>query len=146
MKKESKKEEKNIKKEKISIVVPCYNEQESLPIFYEEITKIAKEMKEQEFEFLFVNDGSKDNTLNILKDLAKKDDRVRFISFSRNFGKEGGMYAGLENSTGDYVAIMDADMQDPPEMVKTMYQDIKKEGYDCVALCSPNHRVYGLVR
>ena len=87
MKKESKKEEKNIKKEKISIVVPCYNEQESLPIFYEEITKIAKEMKEQEFEFLFVNDGSKDNTLNILKDLAKKDDRVRFISFSRNFGK-----------------------------------------------------------
>ena len=86
------------------------------------------------------------NNLKILKDLAKKDDRVRFISFSRNFGKEGGMYAGLENATGDYVAIMDADMQDPPEMVKTMYQDIKKEGYDCVALCSPNHRDYGLVR
>ena len=148
MKKENKKEVKqtNEKREKISIVVPCYNEQESLLIFYEEITKIAKEMKEQDFEFVFVNDGSKDNTLKILKDLAKKDDRVRFISFSRNFGKEGGMYAGLENATGDYVAIMDADMQDPPEMVKTMYQDIKKEGYDCVALCSPNHRDYGLVR
>ena len=89
MKKENKKEVKqtNEKREKISIVVPCYNEQESLPIFYEEITKIAKEMKEQDFEFVFVNDGSKDNTLKILKDLAKKDDRVRFISFSRNFGK-----------------------------------------------------------
>ena len=136
----------NEKKEKISIIVPCYNEQESLPIFYEEITKIAKEMKNQEFEFLFINDGSKDNTLKILKDLAKKDDRVRFISFSRNFGKEGGMYAGLENATGDYVAIMDADMQDPPSMIKTMYQDIKEEGFDCVALCSPSHKGYGIVR
>ena len=136
MKKENKKEEKvtNEKKEKISIIVPCYNEQESLPIFYEEITKIAKEMKNQEFEFLFINDGSKDNTLKILKDLAKKDDRVRFISFSRNFGKEGGMYAGLENATGDYVAIMDADMQDPPSMIKTMYQDIKEEGFEAIII------------
>lgn len=147
MKKENTKE-KIVKKnkEKISIIVPCYNEEDSLPIFYEEITKIAKEMKEQDFEFLFVNDGSKDNTLKILKELAKKDERVRFISFSRNFGKEGGMYAGLENATGDYIAIMDADMQDPPEMIKTMYKDIKEEGYDCVGLCSPNHRDYGLVR
>lgn len=147
MKKENTKE-KIVKKnkEKISIIVPCYNEEDSLPIFYEEITKIAKEMKEQDFEFLFVNDGSKDNTLKILKELAKKDERVRFISFSRNFGKEGGMYAGLENATGDYIAIMDADMQDPPEMIKTMYKDIKEEEYDCVGLCSPNHRDYGLVR
>ena len=97
-----------MKKEKISIVVPCYNEEESLPIFYKEINKISKEMKEVNFEFLFINDGSKDKTLSVLKELAKKDDRVRFISFSRNFGKEGGMYAGLENATGDYVAIMDA--------------------------------------
>ena len=141
MKKENKKT-----LEKISIVVPCYNEEESLPIFYEEITKIATEMKKVEFEFLFINDGSKDNTLNILKELSKKDKRVRYISFSRNFGKEGGMYAGLENATGDYVAIMDADMQDPPEMVKTMYEDIKEEGYDCVALCSPNHKGYSPVR
>ena len=125
MKKENKKT-----LEKISIVVPCYNEEETLPIFYEEITKIATEMKKVEFEFLFINDGSKDNTLTILKDLAKKDERVRFISFSRNFGKEGGMYAGLENATGDYVAIMDADMQDPPSMIKTMYHDIVEEGFD----------------
>ncbi|HIR49534.1 MAG TPA: glycosyltransferase family 2 protein [Candidatus Faecimonas gallistercoris] len=141
MKKENKKT-----LEKISIVVPCYNEEETLPIFYEEITKIATEMKKVEFEFLFINDGSKDNTLNILRELSKKDKRVRYISFSRNFGKEGGMYAGLENATGDYVAIMDADMQDPPEMVKTMYEDIKEEGYDCVALCSPNHKGYSPVR
>ena len=115
-----------MKKEKISIVVPCYNEEDSLPIFYKEANKISKEMKEVNFEFLFVNDGSKDKTLSILRDLSKKDDRVRFISFSRNFGKESGMYAGLENATGDYVAIMDADMQDPPSMIKTMYHDIKE--------------------
>lgn len=135
-----------MKKEKISIIVPCYNEEESLPIFYEEITKIAEEMKKVEFEFVFINDGSKDNTLNIIKDLRKKDDRVRFISFSRNFGKEGGMYAGLEYATGDFVAIMDVDMQDPPSMIKEMYHSIKEEGYDCVALCSPKHKDYGLIR
>lgn len=137
---------KEVKKEKISIIVPCYNEEESLPIFYREMSKITKEIEYVEFEFLFVNDGSKDNTLKILKDLAKKDERVRFISFSRNFGKEGGMYAGLENATGDYVAIMDADMQDPPSMIKDMYKAIKEEGYDCVALCSPKHSDYGVVR
>ncbi len=135
-----------MKKEKISIIVPCYNEEESLPIFYKEINKISKEMKEVVFEFLFINDGSRDRTLNILRDLAKKDDRVRYISFSRNFGKEAGMYAGLENATGDYVAIMDADMQDPPSMIKTMLYDIKEEGYDCVALCSPQHIGYSFIR
>ena len=133
-------------KEKISIIVPCYNEEDSLPIFYKEINKISKELEEVNFEFLFINDGSKDKTLDILKDLARKDDRVRFISFSRNFGKEGGMYAGLENATGDYVAIMDADMQDPPSMIKTMYHDIKEEGYDCVALYSPQHIGYSKTR
>ena len=133
-------------KEKISIIVPCYNEEDSLPIFYKEINKISKEMDEVNFEFLFINDGSKDKTLDILKDLARKDNRVRFISFSRNFGKEGGMYAGLENATGDYVAIMDADMQDPPSMIKTMYHDIKEEGYDCVALYSPQHIGYSKTR
>ena len=108
-------------KEKISIIVPCYNEEESLPIFYKEIDKISKEMKSVDFEFLFINDGSKDKTLEILRKLAKKDKRVRYVSFSRNFGKEAGMWAGLENATGDYVAIMDADMQDPPSKVKEMY-------------------------
>jgi len=84
-----------MKKDLISIVIPCYNEEESLPVFYEEITKVSKEMKNVIFEYLFINDGSKDKTLEILKDISKKDKRVRFISFSRNFGKESGMYAGL---------------------------------------------------
>ena len=135
-----------MKKEKISIVVPCYNEEDSLPIFYDEISKVSKEMKSLDFEFLFINDGSKDNTLNILRDLAKKDKRVRYISFSRNFGKEGGMYAGLVNATGDYVAIMDADMQDPPVMLKEMYKSILDEGYDCVALYTKSHDDYSFVR
>ena len=135
-----------MRKEKISIVVPCYNEEESLPIFYEEINRVSKEMKVVDFEFLFINDGSRDKTLDILRDLSKKDKRVRFISFSRNFGKEAGMYAGLENATGDYVAIMDVDMQDPPEMVKTMYDSIQNEDYDCVALYTRNHKDYSFIR
>lgn len=133
-------------KEKISIIVPCYNEEESLPIFYKEINKVSKEMKNIEFEFLFINDGSKDDTLNKLRELAKKDNRVRYISFSRNFGKEAGMYAGLSNVTGDYVAIMDADMQDPPIMIKEMYKSIKEEGYDCVALYTSSHDDYTFLR
>lgn len=133
-------------KEKISVVVPCYNEEESLPLFYEEVCRVAKEMKYVEFEFLFVNDGSKDSTLSILRDFAKKDKRVRYISFSRNFGKEAGMYAGLSNATGDYVCIMDADMQDPPEMLIKMYELIEKENYDCVALYSSRHDDYSLLR
>lgn len=84
-----------MKKDLISIVIPCYNEEESLPVFYEEITKVSKEMKNVIFEYLFINDGSKDKTLEILKDISKKDKRIRFISFSRNFGKESRMYAGL---------------------------------------------------
>lgn len=133
-------------KEKISVVVPCYNEEESLPLFYEEVCRVAKEMKYVEFEFLFVNDGSKDSTLSILRDFSKKDKRVRYISFSRNFGKEAGMYAGLSNATGDYVCIMDADMQDPPEMLIKMYELIEKENYDCVALYSSRHDDYSLLR
>lgn len=133
-------------KEKISVVVPCYNEEESLPLFYEEVCRVAKEMKVVDFEFLFVNDGSKDKTLSILRDFAKKDKRVRYISFSRNFGKEAGMYAGLSNATGDYVCIMDADMQDPPEMLIKMYDLIQKENYDCVALYSSRHDDYTLLR
>ena len=133
-------------KEKISVVVPCYNEEESLPLFYEEVCRVAKEMKVVDFEFVFVNDGSKDKTLNLLREFAKKDKRVRYISFSRNFGKEAGMYAGLSNATGDYVCIMDADMQDPPEMLIKMYDLIQKENYDCVALYSSRHDDYTLLR
>ena len=119
--------------EKISIIVPCYNEEESLPLFYDEICKVASEFKGVDFEFIFVNDGSRDRTLDISRDLSKKDKRVRYISFSRNFGKEAAILAGLDYSVGDYVAIMDADLQDPPCLLHEMYDGIKNEGYDCVA-------------
>ena len=119
--------------EKISVIVPCYNEQEALPIFYEEITKVAKQMNKVAFEFLFINDGSKDTTLEILRNLSISDKRVRYVSFSRNFGKEAAMYAGLEQATGDYVVLMDADLQDPPALLPEMYMAIVQEGYDSVA-------------
>jgi glycosyltransferase involved in cell wall biosynthesis len=115
---------------KISIVIPCYNEQEAIPYFYREINKISKKMKE-EFEFIFVNDGSKDNTLITIKRLSKKDTRIKYIDLSRNFGKEAAMLAGLEYSKGELVAIMDADLQDPPELLPKMVYYIKK-GYDSV--------------
>ena len=117
----------------ISVVVPCYNEQEALPAFYKEITKAAKSMNYVAFEFIFVDDGSKDKTLSMLKYLHKRDKRVRYISFSRNFGKEAGMLAGLEAAKGDYVAVMDADLQDPPSLLPQMYDTVKNEGYDCAA-------------
>ena len=119
--------------DKISIIVPCFNEEESIPLFYDAICEVAKGMKEQEFEFIFIDDGSKDRTLPILRELHQKDKRVRYISFSRNFGKEAGMYAGLKKSTGDFVAIMDVDMQDPPSLLPEMYRTLKEEDYDSVA-------------
>ena len=119
-------------KEKISVIVPCYNEEAAIPYFYEEIKKISIEMKKMDFEYLFINDGSNDKTLEILKELSKEDKKVRYISFSRNFGKEAAIYAGLENASGDYVTIMDADLQDPPSMLPEMYRLIKEEGYDTV--------------
>ncbi len=119
--------------EKISIIVPCYNEEEAMPLFYDEICHVASEFKKVDFEFIFVNDGSRDRTLEIARDLSHKDKRVRYISFSRNFGKEAAILAGLDYSVGDYVAIMDADLQDPPSLLHEMYDGIKNEGYDCVA-------------
>lgn len=118
--------------EKISIVVPCYNEERAIPLFYKEIKKVSKKMNDYKFEYIFVDDGSKDNGLNILKDLSKKDKDVRFVSFSRNYGKEAAMIAGLEASTGDYVTIMDVDLQDPPALLPEMVKAIKEEGYDSV--------------
>ena len=119
---------------KIAIVVPCYNEQEAIPYFYEEVNKISNTMRDKtEFEFLFVNDGSKDDTLKVLRELSKKDERVKYISFSRNFGKESAMYAGLKEAAGDYVAIMDADLQDPPALLPEMFDTLEKGEYDCVA-------------
>ncbi len=120
--------------DKISIVVPCYNEELSLPYFYDEIVKVAEEMKEDaEFEFIFVNDGSSDNTVKVFRELHLKDARVRYISFSRNFGKEAAMYAGFKATTGNLVVVMDADLQHPPKFIPEMYKGIKEEGYDCVA-------------
>lgn len=120
----------------ISVIVPCYNEQESLPLFYEEICKTADEMKRAfavDFELLFINDGSRDNTLKLLREYHDRDPRVHYISFSRNFGKEAAIYAGLKESSGDYVSLMDADLQDPPALLKEMYRGVTEEEYDCVA-------------
>lgn len=116
----------------ISIIVPCYNEEEALPIFYDEITKVMKELPNYELELLLINDGSKDKTLEEIRELSKKDERVRYVSFSRNFGKEAAMYAGLKESTGDYIAIMDADLQDPPKLLLEMVEILEKGEYDCV--------------
>ncbi len=117
----------------MSVIVPCYNEEESLPFFYEEINRVSKEMHDVCLELLFVDDGSKDQTLSILREYAKKDERVKYLSFSRNFGKEAAIYAGLKNSHGDYVAIMDADLQDPPSLLPEMLKAIQEEGYDSAA-------------
>ena len=119
--------------DKISIIVSCYNEEKALPLFYEEIEKVKKQdFQNVEFEYIFVNDGSSDKTLDIIKKLSEKDTKVKYISFSKNFGKESAMYAGLEASTGDYVTLMDADLQDPPSLLRNMYDTIKNDGYDCV--------------
>ena len=118
--------------DKITVAVPCYNEEPVLDLFYSAITAVAKEFPGTEFEFLFIDDGSRDNTLGKVQSFAQKDSRVKYISFSRNFGKEAGIYAGLENATGDYVVIMDADLQDPPSLLPEMYQAITEEGYDSV--------------
>ena len=118
---------------KISIIVPCYNEEQAIPFFYEEINKVSISLK-YDFEFIFVNDGSKDQTIEIIKKYAKSDKRVKFINFSRNFGKEAAMLAGLKLSSGDYVAIMDADLQDPPSLLPALISILtdKSTDYDCV--------------
>ena len=120
----------------VTAIVPCYNEEAALPYFLREIRKVADAMSatyDLNFEFLFVNDGSKDSTLHILRTAAKEDSRVRYISFSRNFGKEAAIYAGLKNAAGDYVAVMDADMQDPPALLPEMYEALQSGEYDSVA-------------
>ena len=118
----------------LTVVVPCYNEEESVALFYEELLKNKSFFAEEDIslELLYVDDGSKDKTVAEVKKLREKDDRVHLVSFSRNFGKEAAMYAGLENSNGDYVVIMDVDLQDPPALLPEMFSYIK-EGYDSVA-------------
>ena len=118
---------------KISVIVSCFNEEKALPIFYKKIEEVRiRDFFDTDFEYIFIDDGSKDKTLEIIKDLALKDEKVRYISFSRNFGKEAAMLAGLEAAEGDYVTLMDADLQDPPDLLRKMYDIILEEGYDCV--------------
>ena len=122
--------------EKISVIVSCFNEEKTIPLFYEEMERVAKEdfsNLDVCFEYIFVNDGSKDQTLSVIKELHRKDDKVRYISFSRNFGKEAAMLAGLEAATGDYITLMDADLQDPPKLLREMFDYIKNDHFDCVA-------------
>ena len=131
---------------KISIIVPCYNEEEAIPLFYKEVNKVMRKMKEVKFELLFINDGSIDNTLKEIKTLANSKKEIKYISFSRNFGKEAAIYAGLEHSTGDYVTLLDVDLQDPPEFIEEMYRIIKGEDIDCVGLKTDEHKEYGIFR
>lgn len=125
--------------EKLTLIVPCYNEEEALPYFYEEVCRVVGELN-YETELLFVNDGSKDNTLSVIKGFAEKDERVKYLSFSRNFGKEGAMYAGFCNASGDLVAVMDADMQDPPSLLPKMIELIESGEYDSVATRRVNRK------
>lgn len=120
-------------KKKISIVVPMYNEEATLQALYEELGRVREKMPDYKFEFLFVNDGSKDRTLAMIRELAAKDEDVRYVSFSRNFGKEAALYAGLSNAVGDYVATMDADLQDPPALLAQMMEILEEGTYDNVA-------------
>lgn len=117
---------------KISIIVPCFNEKESIPAFYQETTHVLNQLN-YEYNILFINDGSTDESLEVIKDLAQKDKHILFLSFSRNFGKESAMYAGFLNCDGDYVAIMDADLQDPPSMLPKMIDILESGEYDSVA-------------
>ena len=145
---------------KLSIVVPCFNEEESVPLFYAETIKQDEFFKSKnvELEFIFVNDGSRDKTVEVVKALHEKDERVHLISFSRNFGKEAAIYAGLEKAKGELVVLMDADLQDPPALLPQMYTHIAEEGYDAVGSRRVNRageppirswfarRFYGLMR
>lgn len=117
----------------ISIVIPCFNEEEAIPIFYEETLKVLKTMQLSSFEFVFIDDGSSDRTLEVLKEISAKDKSVHFVSFSRNFGKEAAFYAGLSKANGDFISVMDVDLQDPPSLLPQMLEAILKEGYDCAA-------------
>ena len=128
-----------MEKNKISIVVPCFNEKEALPLFYNKITWVLNQMSQASeaeglsYELIIVDDGSMDGTLDVAKELATNDSGVKYISFSRNFGKEAAMYAGLQHAAGDYAAVMDADLQDPPALLEEMYRAVTQEGYDSAA-------------
>lgn len=117
----------------ISLIVPCYNEEKALPFFWKEVSTVMAHMNDVDYELILVNDGSRDGTLDVMRDLASKDNHIKYISFSRNFGKEAAMYAGFAHAKGDYAAIMDADLQDPPALLPEMYRAVTQEGYDSAA-------------
>lgn len=132
--------------EMISVIVPCFNEEKSLPFFYEEIKKISTKMNFVSFEYLFIDDGSNDGTLKEIKKYAENDHSVKYVSFSRNFGKEAAIYAGLKECKGDYAVIMDADLQDPPSLLPEMFDAIVKEGYDSAATRRINRKGEPVIR
>lgn len=117
----------------VSLIIPCYNEEKVIQLFYNEIVKVSEQLTDYNFEFIFIDDGSKDYTLKIIKFLRESDDRIRFVSFSRNFGKEAAIYSGLQSALGDFITIIDADLQDPPSLLADMLKYIKDDGYDSVA-------------
>lgn len=119
--------------DKISVIVPCYNEEKVIALFYRELKHVMEKMIDVDFEVIFIDDGSRDKTLQAVRKLRERDERIRYISFSKNFGKEAAIFAGLENSTGNYAVIMDADLQDPPALLEEMYQYLQREDYDSVA-------------
>ena len=121
-----------MEKKQLTLIVPAYNEEEAIPLFYKETKKVEAELPQVHVEYLFIDDGSTDRTLEVLRRLSAEDEQVHYVSFSRNFGKESAIYAGLEKASGDYVAIMDADLQDPPALLPQMLYSITEEGYDCV--------------
>ena len=134
----------------LTVIVPCFNEEEAIPYFYKEMKNtedvFAKNYPEVQFEYLFIDDGSKDKTKEVIKNLRKEDERVHFVSFSRNFGKEAAIYAGLSKSKGDFVVIMDADLQDPPALLPDMYKAVTVEGYDSAATRRVTRKGEPLVR
>lgn len=119
--------------DKISVIIPCLDEEEAIPVYYEAMKPVMDEMNEVEYELIFVDDGSLDGTLSVMRELSEKDRRCRYLSFSRNFGKEAALYAGLSNATGDYIVVMDVDLQDPVELLPRMYEMIQSEDLDRVA-------------
>ena len=134
------------KKELLSLIVNCYNEEETIPIFYDTVLLNLKEIKNIDYEIIFIDDASTDNTLNILRKLAKKNKKVKYISTTRRFGKEAGILAGYERAQGDYIVCIDVDLQDPPELLKQMYEKLRDTNYDCVATRSISRNGYSLIR
>ena len=122
-----------MKAHRITIIIPCFNEEETLPVYYQAMLPVMKQMNPVDFELLFIDDGSSDHTLLEMKQLHQKDPRCKYLSFSRNFGKEAAIYAGLSKASGDYVAVMDVDLQDPPSLLPEMYKILIEEEYDSVA-------------